>query len=444
MRRIAVGAVIFALGMGFSFAVQDQNAGPPSASAKLPPLEQLADLAPGWTGEVIARVNQKFAGWGVEIGDADNDGKNEILTTGAPDSRLDFFKKKSGQWISRTLATRLAGQTPGLGLVVKVTDLNGDGTNEIVLGTGQEKVTPGGAFFYVFQTDGEKLIKKLVCRAGSDGSGYTHNFGIWDIDGDGVKEVISAYCGSGDIIRYDVNRDLTKIKRRRIFQNSGSGEDSFVADVDNDGKVEYLTADCYRRNLAKVHIFEFDSKGELLLPPSITIEGPGDGKWFDCSLAVGDLDQDGKNELLVMWKSTPEENAGTIVAYRVQEGKATKLWTITKNDKDLDTGYGERLMHIADADNDGRPELVVSTRGESWPANGNRLGLVMMFKPAADGSFKKTILADFKTGIADSCWNAVGDADNDGKNEIIVATGTGDRTKPGISYVVLLRKANRN
>lgn len=34
----------------------------------------------------------------------------------------------------------------------------------------------------------------------------------------------------------------------------------------------------------------------------------------------------------------------------------------------------------------------------------------------------------------------VENADNDGKNEIILATGKGDRTKPGTSYVVLLRK----
>jgi hypothetical protein len=32
----------------------------------------------------------------------------------------------------------------------------------------------------------------------------------------------------------------------------------------------------------------------------------------------------------------------------------------------------------------------------------------------------------------------VGDADNDGKNEVVLATGKGDRTKPGKSYVLLL------
>jgi len=38
---------------------------------------------------------------------------------------------------------------------------------------------------------------------------------------------------------------------------------------------------------------------------------------------------------------------------------------------------------------------------------------------------------------------AAGDADNDGKNEIILATGKGDRTKKGRSYIVLLKKENK-
>ena len=38
-------------------------------------------------------------------------------------------------------------------------------------------------------------------------------------------------------------------------------------------------------------------------------------------------------------------------------------------------------------------------------------------------------------------WDVeIGDADNDGMNEVVLATGRGDRTKPGVSYVVMLKK----
>ncbi len=109
-------------------------------------IEDLAELAPGWTGHIVARVDQSYVGWDVEIGDADSDGKNEVLTTGCPDSRLYLFKKQAGGWQARLLARQLARRMPGMGLAVKVVDLNQDGRNEVILGTGQEAVTVSNSF----------------------------------------------------------------------------------------------------------------------------------------------------------------------------------------------------------------------------------------------------------------------------------------------------------
>ena len=61
-------------------------------------ITDIATIANGWQGEIIAKVNQSYAGWDVEIGDADNDGENEILTTGCPDSKLFLFEKVYKKW----------------------------------------------------------------------------------------------------------------------------------------------------------------------------------------------------------------------------------------------------------------------------------------------------------------------------------------------------------
>jgi hypothetical protein len=66
-----------------------------------------------------------------------------------------------------------------------------------------------------------------------------------------------------------------------------------------------------------------------------------------------------------------------------------------------------------------------------------------MYKIADNGKINKTLLVDFNEDKAESSWLDVGDADNDGKNEIILATGKGDRTKKGTSYIVLLKKENK-
>ena len=68
------------------------------------------------------------------------------------------------------------------------------------------------------------------------------------------------------------------------------------------------------------------------------------------------------------------------------------------------------------------------------------LGHVYMFKVNELHDIQKTLLVDFNEYKAESSWLAVGDADNDGNNEIVLATGIGDRTKPGTSYVIILEK----
>lgn len=401
----------------------------------------LGELAPGWHGAIVAEVDQSYVGWDVEIGDADNDGKNEILTTGCPDSRLYCFKYEQGAWETRLLASDLAHRAPapGMGLVVKVVDLNGDGRNELVLGTGQEGDSAGPAFCYVLESDGRTVTRSVSAQALLPGSLYTHNAAFHDLDGDEVLEILSAYCGSGEITRFDIDKDLIALSPRQLYNNQGSGEDSFIADIDNDGEVEYLTCDCYREDAARVLIFEFDEAGELEVPPRLVIDGYEDTKCFNCSLETGDVDNDGRLELIVAWKRKWGVNDGTIVGYRVDAQAVAPLCTFAKEDPDLDLGYGEKMMCVADADNDGRNDLVVTTRGEP-PWNGNGLGHVFLFRVLPDGQVERTLLMNFHPGKADAVWPAVGDADNDGRNEIALATGVGHREHPGVSHVVLLEK----
>ena len=399
----------------------------------------IAILANGWQGEIIAKVDQSYAGWDVEIGDADNDGNNEILTTGCPNSRLYFFNKTGGKWKTDLIAENLAQTFPGMGLTVKVADLNMDGENEILVGTGQE--TGGTAFYYVMQYDGDKITKELVSRPEFNKSSFTHNFAVYDLDNDGLMEVISAYCGGGEIIRYDVDENITTIKAQKLHQLSGSGEESIIADVDNDGEVEYITSNSFRKNAAKVEIFEFDNNCNLIAPPRIVIED-FDGKGcFYASLIVGDVDNDGLNELIIGWKREQNINKGTVLGYKVNSD-ATPVYTFADEDENLDMSYFEKMMVVADADNDGENELVLSTRGDNLSEfiSSQHLGYVFLYKIDSNMEIHKTLLVDFKKEKAESSWLAVGDADNDGKNEIILATGKGDRTKAGTSYITLIKK----
>ena len=402
-------------------------------------IDEIGTLAKGWKGEIIAEIDQSYAGWDVEIGDADNDGLNEILITGCPDSRLYLLKKIDQKWKTKLLADKLAHNYPGMGLVVKVLDLNSDGQNEIIVGTGQE--TGETAFFYTFQMKSNKLVELKSIQPESNKSSYTHNFASFDVDKDGLLEVFSAYCGGGEIIRYDFDRQLNRLNARKIHQLSGSGEESLISDVDNDGKVEFITSNSYRHENAKIEIFEFADDGELEALPRITINGFGDNKCFYASAIIGDIDNDSRNELIVGWKKKQDINVATILGYRIDKN-ATPLYTFAYEDESLDLGYFEKMMVVADADNDGKNELVVSTRGDELSekvSTSKHLGHVYLYSVNQNADINRELLVNFNEKVGSS-WIDVGDADHDQKNEIIIATGKGDRTKPGISHVVLVEK----
>lgn len=100
-------------------------------------------------------------------------------------------------------------------------------------------------------------------------------------------------------------------------------------------------------------------------------------------------------------------------------------------------------MCVADADNDGANELVVSTRGDdlSERITSRHLGHVFSYKVKSAAAIERELIVDFHDAKAESSWLAVGDADNDGQNEIVLATGKGDRTRSGVSYVVVVERS---
>jgi hypothetical protein len=407
-------------------------------------LAQIAKLAPGWQGEIIAESTESYLGWDVEIGDADNDGKNEILTTGSPSSALLMAKHKNGVWRSKILTDNLAQTYPGMGLSVKVVDLNADGVNEILLGTGQEgKNNPH--FYYTTRLENSKLnTLNLSHPADLSKSGYTHTLTSFDFDHDEIREVYSSYCGAGEIIRYKFSKDLKEITTQKIHQVSGSGERALIADVDNDGKMELTVSNAFRKNAAKIEIYEFDETGEIILPARLVIDGFDDKKCFYASFEVGDVNNDGQNELVVGWKVIQNIQKGTLIGYKIT-GKATPVYTFAYEDEALDLSYFENMMAIADANNDGRNELLVSTRGDNFSENvtSKHLGHVLMYTIQPGGDIKTELIVDLNETFAESSWIEVGDADNDGKNEIVIATGKGDRKLPGRSYLILAKKKQK-
>ncbi|MGN6103748.1 MAG: FG-GAP repeat domain-containing protein [Kofleriaceae bacterium] len=411
---------------------------PPSAES----LGELGALAPGWTGELVALVHQSYVGWDVEIGDADGDGRPEILTGSAPDGRVYRFDRRDHGWSERILADQMAGLGPGMVLGTRIVDLDGDGVPEILAGTGEEDGDV--AQLRILRDDGQQVTTLAAVRAKENTSSYTHGLATADLDGDGVLEIVSAYCGNGEVIRYDATPGMTELRARKVLQLSGSGEDAWLVDVDGDGQVELVVSNGFRDGAARVQIHDLDpATGDPRRTPRLVLDGFEGKRAFYASIAVGDVDSDGRPELLVAWKQHQSVNRTSLVAYRIHGITAKVAHVLVRDDPELDLGYFEKMIAFDDLDGDGRNEVYLSTRGDgiSEGISSHHLGRVYRFDVRADGTVARQTVFDFDPEMAESAWLAAGDADGDGARELVIATGKGDRTLPGWSWVVALRKA---
>jgi len=136
-----------------------------------------------------------------------------------------------------------------------VADLDGDKTKEIITGAGQG----GGPHVRVFNKDGKPLIGGFFA--------YDKNFkggvrvAVMDLDGDKVQEIITAAGqGGGPHIRI-FNKDGKPLIGGFFAyeQNFRGGVSLAVGDIDGDGKKEILTAPGAGRS-PEVKIFNKDGK----------------------------------------------------------------------------------------------------------------------------------------------------------------------------------------
>ena len=175
-----------------------------------------------------------------------------------------------------------------------------------------------------------------------------------------------------------------------------------IGDSDNDGKNELLISgrDC------AIRVMEWDENEQTYLETYIL--RPPLYPFINCDaggMAIGDVTNDGKNEIAATWYSTVYKYTGS--SYRIIGLNPYIFW--------MNGGNPDCL--IGDCDNDGKNELILS--GGPFRQS-SPVGEIMVFK--WNGLFPQRF-AEWNDPSGDGYvyMAGLGDVDNDGENEIVCA-----------------------
>jgi hypothetical protein len=179
-----------------------------------------------------------------------------------------------------------------------------------------------------------------------------------------------------------------------------------IGDLDGDGKADLVVANF---GAATVSVYRNTATGGSIGTGSFAGKVDFATGTNPYAIAIGDLDRDGKPELVVA-----NEASGTLSVFRntATNGSITTGSFATK--VDYNTGFNPRSVAIGDLDGDGKPDVAVSNAGS------NTLSVFRNISSTGSinsGSFAPKV--DFASGSAPSSV-AIGDLDGDGRSELVV------------------------
>ena len=336
----------------------------------------------------------KFSQWSARyegpqpVGDADNDGKNELLI-GGRDPFLRVMKwneRRQTYYEQAKLVDPVFGigynflgipQPFGSATGFSIADIDNDGKNEIGVAWGRH--------FSAFKWNG-KRYEKIGMYVISDSKTWetTLDCIVGDVDDDGMNEVVvTGGYSSGKAEVIVLSWDGNKFVKESEWNPSGNWAVYFpwIEDVDNDGKNEIIC------NTMQTVVLNWN--GNRWIEDVVATHNTS----YPFGCVSKDSDGDGKPEIHVTFYSP------TLKIYEYENGvykeKASFYW-------EGEEGTIEAI-DVGDVDDDGIAEICVGT---------NYIHILQWNGIKYEEEY---VIRDTHGLLAVTC---IGDMDNDGKNEI--------------------------
>ena len=353
----------------------------------------------------------------VAIGDIDGDGKPDLAVVNQGSNTVSIYRNtsSSGSISSGSFAAKVDFTTGTFPYSVAIGDIDGDGKPDLVVANrGSNTVS----IYRNTSSSGSISSSSFSAKVDFTTGASPFSVAIGDIDGDGKPDLAVANLGSNTISVFRNTSSSGSISSSSFSANVdfATGINPYsvaIGDIDGDGKPDLVVTNLTSNT---VSVFRNTSSSGSITSSSFAVNVDFATGLSPISLAIGDIDGDGKLDLAV---ANNDDNKVSVFRNTSSSGSITSSSFAAK--VDFTTGLGPYSVTIGDLDGDGKPDLAVPYGG------GNTVSIYR--NTSSSGSIASSSFAasvDFTTGSSPFSV-AIGDLDGDGKPDLALSN-YGDNT----------------
>jgi 6-phosphogluconolactonase (cycloisomerase 2 family) len=364
----------------------------------------------------------------VAIGDLDGDGKLDVVVANQGSNTISVYRNTStsGTLNSTSFSSKVDFTTATNPLSVAIGDLDQDGKQDIVVANVSSNSI---SVFRNTSTSGSITSGSFAAKVDFTTGLNPFSVAIGDLDGDGKFDIAVTNSNAGNVSVFrntSTNGSIsTSSFAAKIDYLTGSNPYSVaIGDIDGDGNQDLVIANNGSDNVSVLR--NYITGGTLTVHSFATLINVAAGS-SPRSVAIGDLNEDGKPDIVVA-----NQSSNTVSVLRNNSSSGSIFLGSVSPKVDFTTGSSPRSVAISDLDGDGKADLIVANNGSNTISVLRNTGSLGAFGAFSSSSFSTKV--DFSVGSF-PLSAIVADLDGDRKSDI-VAVNTGSNS------LALLRSTN--